>query len=175
MLGWDVNWLWYFGWCLSAWGSYSFPPALLYHFATIFTVSYFFHSSLCFLLILPPTQFPSPFFNLIFHVSSPFLVNLLYLEGIWDFRTERGKTCDAHFSRRSSHLHKLCQPWLSRDRKKSLCNYATVATTNKATTLTRMHTNTQSLRELQLYEERLPWHCFDIACLEFFSIIHLLK
>lgn len=73
----------------SAWGSYSSPHALLYHFVSIFTVSYFFHSSLCFLLILTPTQFPSPLFNLIFRVSYPFPVSLLYLEGIRDFKTER--------------------------------------------------------------------------------------
>lgn len=105
------------------WAGASQPEALtlfplLYSITSLrfCTVSYFFHSSLCFLLILPPTQFPSPFFNLIFHVSYPFPCQSPLPQRYLGLQKRQwGETCDAHFSCWSSHLHKLRELWLSRD------------------------------------------------------------
>lgn len=54
--------------------------------ATIFALSYFFHFSPCTRLILPPTRFLYLYHNLIFHVSLPLLVSILYFEGARHFR-----------------------------------------------------------------------------------------
>lgn len=114
-----------------------FPPALLYHFAIIFTVSYFFHSSPCFLLILPPTQFPSPF-----SISFSMCLTPCQSPLPWRYvglQNGEGKTCDTQCSCWSSHPRELREPWLSWD--KNVYIIATVATQIRPP---RKHEHTQT-------------------------------
>lgn len=142
MLGQDVNW---YDMIL---GLVPPSPRLLHsppptrsapsYSATIFTVSYFFHSSLCFLLIFASHSIPPlPFFNLICHVSYPFLVSLHYLEGIRGFKIERYV---AHAPKAEADTYTYFAR-LGCRRNGEVCGCATMAEANETNRLIKAHKN----------------------------------
>lgn len=149
MLGWDVNRLWYLAgaWQPEARTRFAFSPSLSLS-PLPFPLFYFFHCSQCTLLISPPTHFL--FHNLIFHVSYPLLVSILYLEDACDFRAGKRR----HMEKTS---HSDCA---------SLVCLSTSADVNENT----------SWRERRDFGRVITWlfHPF-ITCSASFSIIHTFK
>lgn len=128
-----------------------FPPALLYHFATIFTVSYFFHSAL-----LSPNfaSYSAPFslFNLIFHVSYPFPCQSPLPWRYVGLENGEGKTCDTVFMWKQPPTRTL-QTLIVLGQK---CLYnCHSSSTNKATTQTWTHTDTprQQVKKKHDYQD----------------------
>lgn len=156
-LAWDVNWLWFLGWCLPAPGSCSLPWAFLYHFASPLCPIY---CTLCFNISWVCLLSPS------FHVLCVFLASFLYLEGIWNVRNRDGQACDTLSTLKPPLTHIF----------KGLGQSCESCNTNETTMLICMNRhNERKSSKFTIYNEQLTWHCTDITCLAFSSIIHLLK